>query len=170
MGYRFRPSAYYTSGPVRRPLRRRRRSKYTKAPTAQKQSCWLPLRHDVFTQPRWFADVRHRLERAQWESDICLGERGAAGRLCLVHRPAARRLSEPELAVSRRTRDCARARRISSAWNRQRLAHDVSGGENPRIDGDMVGCGASSFCGEGAVVLTAVKDARRRFAVAFGHP
>ena len=132
MGYRFRPSVYYTSGPVRRPLRRRRRSKYTKAPTAQKQSCWLPLRHDVFTQPRWFADVRHRLERAQWESDICLGERGAAGRLCLVHRPAARRLSEPELAVSRRTRDCARARRISSAWNRQRLAHEGAQRPEPR--------------------------------------
>ena len=46
----------------------------------------------------------------------------------------------------------------------------VSGGENPRIDGDVAGCGASSFCGEGAVVLTAVKDARRGVAVAFGHP
>jgi hypothetical protein len=28
----------------------------------------------------------------------------------------------------------------------------------------------SSFCREGAVVLASVKDARRRFAVAFGHP
>jgi hypothetical protein len=27
----------------------------------------------------------------------------------------------------------------------------------------------SSFCGEGAVVLAAVNDAARRFAVAFGH-
>jgi hypothetical protein len=26
------------------------------------------------------------------------------------------------------------------------------------------------FCGEAAVVLATVKDARRRFAVAFGHP
>jgi hypothetical protein len=42
----------------------------------------------------------------------------------------------------------------------------VSGGENPRIDGDVAGCGLSSFCGEGAVVLAPVKDARRRFAVA----
>jgi hypothetical protein len=30
--------------------------------------------------------------------------------------------------------------------------------------------GRQSFCGEAAVVLATVKDARRRFAVAFGHP
>ena len=46
----------------------------------------------------------------------------------------------------------------------------VSGGENPRIDGDVAGCEWSAFCGESAVVLATVKDARRRFAVAFGHP
>ena len=46
----------------------------------------------------------------------------------------------------------------------------VSGGENPRIDGDVAGYGTSALCGEGAVVLAPVKDARRRFAVAFGHP
>ena len=32
------------------------------------------------------------------------------------------------------------------------------------------GYGPSSFCGEAAVVLASVKDARRLFAVAFGHP
>jgi hypothetical protein len=37
---------------------------------------------------------------------------------------------------------------------------------NPRIDGDVAGYGLSSFCGEAAVVLATVKDARRRFAVA----
>jgi hypothetical protein len=41
---------------------------------------------------------------------------------------------------------------------------------NPRIDGDVAGYWAPAFCGEGAVVLAPVKDARRRFAVAFGHP
>ena len=46
----------------------------------------------------------------------------------------------------------------------------VSGGENPRIDGDVAGCEWSAFCGESAVALATVKDARRRFAVAFGHP
>jgi hypothetical protein len=46
----------------------------------------------------------------------------------------------------------------------------VGGGEIPRIDGDVAGYGPSSFCGEAAVVLATVKDARRRFAVAFGHP
>jgi hypothetical protein len=46
----------------------------------------------------------------------------------------------------------------------------VGGGEIPRIDGDVAGYGSSSFCGEAAVVLATVKDARRRFAVAFGHP
>ena len=45
----------------------------------------------------------------------------------------------------------------------------VTGGEDPRLNGDVGGWG-SSFCGEAAVVLAAVKDARRRFAVAFGHP
>ena len=34
----------------------------------------------------------------------------------------------------------------------------------------MAGYVPSSFCGEAAVVLATVKDARRRFAVAFGHP
>ena len=47
---------------------------------------------------------------------------------------------------------------------------NVSGGENPRITGDVAGCESSAFCGEGAFVLASVKDARRRFAVAFGHP
>jgi hypothetical protein len=46
----------------------------------------------------------------------------------------------------------------------------VGGGEIPRIDGDVAGYVPSSFCGEAAVVLATVKDARRRFAVAFGHP
>ena len=50
------------------------------------------------------------------------------------------------------------------------LPDHVSGGENPRIDGDVAGCEWSAFCGESAVVLATVKDARRRFAVAFGHP
>jgi NRAMP (natural resistance-associated macrophage protein)-like metal ion transporter len=45
----------------------------------------------------------------------------------------------------------------------------VSSGENPRISGDVAGCESSAFCGEGADVLASVKDARRRFAVAFGH-
>ena len=52
----------------------------------------------------------------------------------------------------------------------------VSGGENPRINGDE-GCGRgierwamSAFCGEGAPVLAAVQDAARRCAVAFGPP
>ena len=34
----------------------------------------------------------------------------------------------------------------------------------------MAGYGPSSFCGEAAIVLATVKDAGRRFAVAFGHP
>jgi len=34
----------------------------------------------------------------------------------------------------------------------------------------VAGYGPSSFCGEAAAVLATVKDARRRFAVAFGHP
>ncbi len=38
------------------------------------------------------------------------------------------------------------------------------------VDGDVAGYGPPSFCGEAAVVLATVKDARRRFAVAFGHP
>jgi hypothetical protein len=46
----------------------------------------------------------------------------------------------------------------------------VGGGEFPRIDGDVAGYGPSSFCGEAAAVLATAKDARRRFAVAFGHP
>jgi hypothetical protein len=46
----------------------------------------------------------------------------------------------------------------------------VGGGEFPRIDGDVAGYGPSSFCGEAAAVLATVKDARRRFAVSFGHP
>jgi hypothetical protein len=45
-------------------------------------------------------------------------------------------------------------------------ANAVGGGEIPRIDGDVAGYGLSSFCGEAAVVLATVKDARRRFAVA----
>jgi hypothetical protein len=49
-------------------------------------------------------------------------------------------------------------------------AEIVGGGEIPRIDGDVAGYVPSSFCGEAAVVLATVKDARRRFAVAFGHP
>jgi hypothetical protein len=48
-------------------------------------------------------------------------------------------------------------------------ASGVTGGEDPRLNGDVGGWG-SSFCGEAAVVLATVKDARRRFAVAFGHP
>ena len=46
----------------------------------------------------------------------------------------------------------------------------VGGGEFPRLDGDVAGYGPSSFCGEAAAVLATVKDARRRFAVSFGHP
>jgi hypothetical protein len=46
----------------------------------------------------------------------------------------------------------------------------VGGGEIPRIGGDVAGYGPSSFCGEAAAVLATVKDARRRCAVAFGHP
>jgi hypothetical protein len=46
----------------------------------------------------------------------------------------------------------------------------VGGGEFPRLDGDVAGYGPSSFCGEAATVLATVKDARRRFAVSFGHP
>jgi hypothetical protein len=52
----------------------------------------------------------------------------------------------------------------------QLAALAVSGGESPRITGDAADCEWSAFCCEGAVVLASVKDARRRFAVAFGHP
>ena len=54
--------------------------------------------------------------------------------------------------------------------SRRIAPNPVSGGEDPRIDGDVAGYGTSALCGEGAVVLAPVKDARRRFAVAFGHP
>jgi hypothetical protein len=39
----------------------------------------------------------------------------------------------------------------------------VSGGENPRINGDVAGCESSAFCGESAVVLASVKDAMCRW-------
>jgi hypothetical protein len=58
-----------------------------------------------------------------------------------------------------------------TTWRTRRMGcGGVSGGEKPRINGDVAGCESSTFCGESAVVLAPVKDARRRFAVAFGHP
>ncbi|HEY6354900.1 MAG TPA: hypothetical protein VIY30_10460, partial [Burkholderiaceae bacterium] len=71
-------------------------------------------------------------------------------------------------AASRATATLARL--LAAIKLHRKIGPTVGGGEIPRIDGDVAGYGPSSFCGGAAVVLATVKDARRRFAVAFGHP
>ena len=67
------------------------------------------------------------------------------------------------------------SRRVRSAAV-TRCTRRVSGGENPRVDGDggvsvNLAVSLSPVCVERAAVLVAVKDAsRREGAVAFGHP
>ena len=75
-------------------------------------------------------------------------------------------LRELHVAIQRLPKDQREALRLIAV---EELSY-VGGGEIPRIDGDVAGYGPLSFCGEAAVVLATVKDARRRFAVAFGHP
>ena len=101
-----------------------------------------------------------------------------------VHRPALRRVLAFLgfwVAISPSARIAASVRRAGTLHHRiaspeagkssggVRRSPRVGGGEIPRIDGDVAGYGPLSFCGEAAVVLATVKDARRRFAVAFGH-
>ena len=63
----------------------------------------------------------------------------------------------------------AAANRLAELFSDARVQPMLAAVQIRAINGDVADCELSSFCREGAVVLAAVNDAARRFAVAFGH-